>query len=236
MRTLFYIGVAVSMTMVVFFGFERTFFLSSLYDEPHPLAAPETIFYVHGIISTFWMALLITQPALIHFGQFGRHRFFGRIGAIVAALTVVSGLWGALVAAARPEGFMGLTTSSLEFIAMIGFNPLMFGILVMLALYYRRREDFHKRLMLLATVNLLQAAVVRIPLDFIADGPQMLSFELPFIFILIIALWDFYSLRKIHPATLWGGLVIMLSLPVRIWISQTETWLSFAAWSVRLVQ
>ena len=64
MRTLFYIGIAVAMTVVVFFGFERTFFLAALYDAPHPLAAPETIFQVHGVIATLWMVSgLVTLPS-----------------------------------------------------------------------------------------------------------------------------------------------------------------------------
>ena len=53
------------MTIVVIAGFARTFFLAFLYEEPHPLAPPETIFYVHGAIAAVWMALLIVQPTLI---------------------------------------------------------------------------------------------------------------------------------------------------------------------------
>ena len=36
-----------------------------------------------------------------------------------------------------------------------------------------------------------------------------------------------------HPAFLWGGLFLVLSLPVRFAVTRSETWLSVAAWLTR---
>lgn len=232
----FYITIAAVMTLVVFFGFERTFFLSPFYDEPHPLAPSEPIFYIHGAIVTLWMAFIILQPTLIRFGRYSAHRTLGWFGVGIAVLTVITGLWGALVGAARPGGFLGPPVPPLEFLAIIGFNMIMYGALVGAAAGYRGRGNYHKRLMLLATINLLQAAVVRIPVDFIENGPPLLSFQLPYIFVVGLIVWDWATLRNIHPATLWGGLAIILSLPARLWIAETEAWLSIAKWAVQLVQ
>jgi hypothetical protein len=40
------------------------------------------------------------------------------------------------------------------------------------------------------------------------------------------------TLRRLHPATLWGGLIIILSLPGRLLIASTQAWQSFAAWLI----
>ena len=36
-----------------------------------------------------------------------------------------------------------------------------------------------------------------------------------------------------HPAFLWGGLFVMLSLPIRFAIGSTGAWLSVAEWLTR---
>jgi len=224
------------MAAVVFAGFARTFFLAYLYEEPHPLAPPETIFYVHGAIAAAWMLLLIIQPALIRQKNFALHKKLGSFGAVLASLTVLVGLLAALVAAARPEGFIGVPAPPLQFLAVIGFNIIMFGILVGYAIHFRDKPQYHKRLMLLATTNLLQAAIVRIPVDFIINGHPLLSFVMPYLFILVLIVWDWTTIRRIHPATLWGGLAIVASLPLRFWFSKTAAWLDMAGWAVESIQ
>ena len=34
--------------------------------------------------------------------------------------------------------------------------------------------------------------------------------------------------RRLHPVTLWGGLAIIVSQPLRLVVSGTEAWLAFA--------
>ena len=232
----FFAGMAVAMALVVLAGFARSFFFSFLYEEPAPFAPPETIFYVHGVIAAVWMALLIVQPSLIRQNKLALHRKLGMFGAALAVLIVTVGIWATLVAAARPEGFLGVPVPPLEFLAIIGFNIIMFGVLVGFAIGYRDRGQYHKRLMLLATTNLLQAAVVRIPLDFIVNGHPLISFLLPYVFILALVIWDWRTIRRIHPATLWGGLAIIGSLPLRFWIAESDAWLALAGWAVNIVR
>jgi hypothetical protein len=90
--------------------------------------------------------------------------------------------------------------------------------------------------MYLATINLLQAAVVRIPLTFLYDAGLVTTFSLAYAFILPLVVWDLVTLRRIHVATLWGGGGIILSLPLRLWASSTTAWLSVATWTMHLVQ
>lgn len=45
--------------------------------------------------------------------------------------------------------------------------------------------------------------------------------------------WDRSAHGRIHPALLWGGGLLMLSLPARFAFSQTDAWLAIARWLIR---
>jgi hypothetical protein len=48
--------------------------------------------------------------------------------------------------------------------------------------------------------------------------------------------WDVVTRGKIHRATLWGGLLIVLSLPLRFAVASTSTWLAIADSAFALVR
>lgn len=73
----------------------------------------------------------------------------------------------------------------------------MFGVLVGLAVAFRRDGPSHKRLMYLATINLLQAVIVRIPAAVLYDPEQMTTFLLAYTFIAPLVVWDIATLRRI---------------------------------------
>ncbi len=230
---LFFIAMAVAMALVVFVGFAQSFFLF-FWLEPDSHASLHPIYYVHGVVFTAWMALLIVQPTLIRLGRVTQHRKLGWLGVGLAIGVAGMGILVAVVAFAPPEG----STSPLKDLESLGvtlFGIVMFSLLVGFAVACRHHAQYHKRFMLLATVNLLQAAVTRIPLDLIAIGGSVGTFLLADVFILPLVVWDVCVLRRIHPATLWGGLAILVSLPLRFWLSETQLWLSLAGWTVGLV-
>ena len=50
------------------------------------------------------------------------------------------------------------------------------------------------------------------------------------LFIVACIVYDLATLRRVHPATLWGGLAIVVSQPLRLALSGTAVWLGFARW------
>jgi hypothetical protein len=104
----FFTALAVAMALTVFVGFSRTFFLKIFFPEAQELAAPETVFYVHGALFAAWMLLLIIQPSLVRVGCVALHRRLGTFGGVLAASMVVMGMLGAMIAAQRPGGFFGV--------------------------------------------------------------------------------------------------------------------------------
>ena len=229
---LFYTGVAVAMFATVFLGFARSFFLRPWF--PDVPAAPEPVFFVHGVVFTAWLVLLVVQPALVAAHRTDLHRKLGWLGAGLAVAMVALGTFGALVAARRPTGFVDVPIPPLQFLAVPLFDMALFATLVGLAIVKRRDTQSHKRLMLLASVNLLAAGIARWPFAVMQAGPPM-YFGLSDLFIVALGAWDLASRGRLHPVTLWGGLAIVVSQPLRLVLSGTEGWLAFARWAVGLL-
>jgi hypothetical protein len=107
---------------------------------------------------------------------------------------------------------------------------LVFAIIVGAAFYYRRRPETHKRLMLLATIAILPAAVARLPFAFIQQIGPLAFFGLSDLFIVPILLYDLVTRGRPHRATVLAGALIVISHPLRLLIGNTKAWLVFATW------
>ncbi len=227
----FYTGMALALLATVFAGFARTFFLRAWFPEVRHLAPTETIFYIHGIAFTAWFALLVVQPSLVAIRRIDLHRKVGWFGAGLAATMAVMGVSVALVAARRPTGFLGIPIPPAEFLIVPFTDMALFTLFVGLAIARRRDPQAHKRLMLVASISFLTAAIARLPFAFMESGPPA-YFGVTDLFLLPLIVWDVATRRRLHPVTLWGGVLLIVSQPLRLWISGTETWLHFANWLI----
>jgi hypothetical protein len=118
--------------------------------------------------------------------------------------------------------------------AMIPLSDMFFfAVFVATAVAMRARREAHKRLMLLAYVSIIVAAVARLP-GVLPLGP-LGFFGFAFVFILIGIIYDVFSRHRVHPVYVWGGAVLFLSVPLRLVISQTDAWKSLARSLVGLV-
>lgn len=224
----FFIGMALIVAVTVFAGFARTFYLRPLFST-QPLTP---LLYLHGIVFTSWILLFLTQTTLVAANRTGIHRRLGIAGAVIAPVMVIVGTATAIIRAnvlqVPPGG-----PPQLAFLTIPLGDMLVFGTLAGAAFYFRRRADAHKRLMLLATISMLPAAVGRLPVGFIQQMGPLAFFGLTDFLIAACALYDFIARRRLHPATLFGGLFIVISHPLRMMIGTTDLWLSFAAWLTR---
>ena len=94
----FYVGFAAAITAAVVLGFSPTFFLRPWYpDWARAHGAPETFFYIHGVVFVGWFLLLIAQPTLVAAGRVDIHRRLGVFGGGLAVAMVVLGTIGSLV-------------------------------------------------------------------------------------------------------------------------------------------
>lgn len=237
----FYLGMTAAMAAALLLGFSRSFFLRPLFPEFAAAHAPaERYFYlVHAPIFTLWFVLLMVQPGLVAAGRVRLHRRLGWFGAVVAALVVVAGLLAGLIAARRPAGFIDVPVPPLQFLLHVVALLALFGGFVAMAVVTRRDPQSHKRWMLLASINLVEAAVVRWPFDAMAaelPAPGYMGKDLVlFLFLAAMIAWDLRSRRSIHRATLAGGMAIVLAPAVVALLWETRGWLAVAGWAVGLL-
>ena len=222
---LFYTGMSVAFLFIVFAGFARTYYLRPYFGTPQ--LTP--LLHLHGLIFTSWIVLLLTQTVLVAAKRTAVHRRLGWAGAALALLMILVGTTTAVVRAKLVEVPPG-SPSPLAFLTIPLGDMLVFALLIGAGFYYRRRPDVHKRLMLLATIAILPAAVARLPFDFIQQVGPLAFFGLPDLFVLVVLLYDLLTRGRPHRATVWGGLLLIVSHPLRLVVGNTQAWLSFATW------
>jgi hypothetical protein len=220
----FYGSIAVCMALLAIVGFAPTFYLRLFSGSPmatfavrHPFTP---LIYIHGALFTAW----VVQTALISARRVALHRRIGVGGALLAVAMIVVATMTAVAAAKRGPGPAGM--SSLAFLAIPLFDMLMFTTFLTAALALRRKKEAHKRLMLLAYVSIMAAPAARLP-GALPLGP-LAFYGIAFVFLAAGIVYDLVSRRRVHPAYLWGGTLLVASVPLRLVISGTATWMAFA--------
>jgi hypothetical protein len=228
-RTL-YIVAAVLTPIIVLLGFGRSYYLKGLFGSQ---ALPSLLVHFHGLVMTAWVLLFVTQVGLVATRRTKTHQRLGIAGAILAALLFVVGILTGIYAAARGAS---PGPPPLQFLIIPLGDMIVFAILIGTALYFRRKPAIHKRLMLLAAVNLLVPAIARIPLNFIQQGGPLAFFGLADLLLLGCVAFDTVKHRRLHPAFLWGTLFIIVAQPLRLIFAGTALWLKIATVLVNLVR
>lgn len=229
----FYSTMAFAMALTVFTGFAPTYYLKPFSSAPvDPRRGPITpLVHVHPALFTAWVVLFIAQTTLVARRKVAMHRRLGIAGAVLATSMVLVGPLTLLKAAARgaaPPGIdMGL------FVMLPLMNVLLFGVFIAIAVRMRRNQEAHKRLMLLAYVSIIGAAVARIP-GVLSIGPLAI-FVFSYLFILAGIVYYRLTRRRVHPVYKWGGGLLVLSVPLRLVIARTDLWKAVARGLVALV-
>lgn len=223
--SIFYPLMAVAMTLVVFVGFARTYYLKSYFDTP-PLT-PLRI--AHGAVFTTWMVLFIVQTGLVAANRRDLHRRLGLAGGGIALLMV--GLGVALAVSALRDGHAprGGPPPSVLFALPI-FTIFTFLFLVIVGIAYRARTQFHKRFMTLATAAILTPALARFPFAFFQN--PLVFFGVADLFIIACGTYDLVTRGRVHPATVWGGVAIIAWQILSVLIGISAIWSRFCVWLV----
>lgn len=223
---LFYISGAVIALLIVFAGFAKTYYMKTVFGTPEirPLV------HLHGLVMTLWFTLFIVQSWLVASRRIQLHKRLGIFGALLAVTLVVVGIITAISAAK-----LGHTPGPppLIFLVVPLGDMLLFSILVTAGLSLRKRRESHRRLMLLATLGILTAAIARIPLAFIHNGGLLMYFGLTDLVVVAFVTYDTWKSRRLHPAFGWGALLILASCPLRLALASTHAWMQFATWVTR---
>ena len=231
----FYLAMACAIAASVLLGFARSVFLRPWFGEfAHAHAPSEPFFYVHGAFFLTWIALFVTQASLVSAGNTALHRTLGTASFVLVPAMVVLGTIGGLIAARRPTGFFDVSDPPLQFLAKVLLDMFEFGVLAGCAIAWRRAPQIHKRLMLLASIELLEAVIVRWPFSFVTSGPDV-AFAMKLAFLVPLVAWDVRTLGRPHPVTMWGGMFLVAAGPAYYLIAPTPAWHAFATWATGLL-
>jgi len=160
----FYVLMVALTALVVVTGFSRT--VNAGLIHPHFIVPP--ILYVHTALYVSWIAFLFVQTGLVQTRRVALHRTLGMGSLAFGAAMSVVGVLTAL-AMARVDRQLGSMVAT-HLILTPFFDMLYFTVLFWLGIWYRKRPEFHRRFMLLATIVLTSAAFSRFPHFLVPQG------------------------------------------------------------------
>ena len=225
----FFSGMALLILATVFAGFARTYFLAGVF-RAH---LPATIIHIHGAAFSCWILLLVTQVSLVSAGRVDIHRKLGLAGFGLASLMVILGVLAATNGLERGMAPPGFPFGAQTFYAIPLADMLMFATLVFFAYRARSKPAWHKRFILISTIALMDAPTGRPPFAAITGRPYMDSLFCV-VFLLLLVGYDLWSMRKVHRATILGGLFMVIVEQVRMPIGMSGAWHHFASWVLTL--
>jgi hypothetical protein len=219
----FFCAMALVVLGTVFLGFGRSYYLAGVFHSH----LPNLLVHVHAAVFSAWILLFIAQTSLVSAGRLDWHRRLGIFGAVLTGAMVVLGFLVATDSLAR--GFVppGSRLDPKSFYSIPCFSTAVFCVLIVWALQARADGAAHKRLMLIATISLMDPAVNRWAFLQIAHRGLVTSLIVDF-FILLIAGFDLWSRRRIHRATVKGGLFMIVAHQLMFPIGLTAVWHRFA--------
>jgi len=152
----FYFSMSLVMTGIVIWGFSHTVDQNLLHAKP----AKPLLLWMHGAAFSTWMLFFIAQSGLVRIRKVSLHRALGWFGAALAATMVVLGCMVTVIM--TRFDMVVLHQTGVDSFIMVGFwDMALFGTCVALAILWRKRPEYHRRLILVATCGLMDAGIGR---------------------------------------------------------------------------
>ena len=231
----FYVYMAVSCMAVAFLGFAPTYWA--------PLATgtfkARPLLHIHGIVFFSWTLYFVLQTWLAASGRNARHRAVGMIGVSFATAMTIFGVLAAINQMGSAAA-LGLADAGKGFRNHVPLGGILFfAVVVTIAIVNVRGPEMHKRLMLLASISMLDAPIARWFVTFLAPpgppGPPPVIVDIPpflvaCILLVIAIVSDWRTRGRPHPAYVYGGGVLVALKVLQVPISATPFWHSIAGW------
>ncbi len=152
----FYFCMSLVMAALVIWGFSRTVDNALFHaNPPRP-----RLLWIHGAAFSTWVVFFILQSALVRVRKVSVHRLLGWFGTALAAAMVVLGFTIAVVMA-RFDTVVLHQKGADAFLSIPFLDMIVFGACVGMAIYWRKRPEFHRRLVFIASCQLMDAAIGR---------------------------------------------------------------------------
>jgi len=236
----FYFYMALSCMAVAFLGFAPTYWL--------PMATRSfpslPVIHFHGMLFFVWTLYFAFQTWLAASGRIARHRTIGMIGVSLATAMTIFGFLAA-VSTMKRSAAIGLTDAGVAFAIVPLSGILFFAVVFTVAVANTRDPETHKRLMLLVGISILDAAVARWFLTFLAPpgsvGPPPVEVTIvpafvAYLLLVVAVFFDWRARGRPHPVYIYGGTALVAVKLLNWPISTTAAWHSFAGGILALAQ
>jgi len=214
-RWFFWLAAIVFMAIIAY-GFSFTVDQNLL----HPPSPRPSILYVHAVIFVSWLLLFFAQTSLVRAHQIRLHRRLGLLGIALGTALAIVGVSTALVMA-RWHLQRGGTDDEAFLIVPLS-DVTLFSCFFSAAILLRRRPEFHRRLMFIATCTLLSAGFGRFPASIVPENWFYVGVDL---LVLLAIGRDLLTMRRVH-------VVFLIALPtlVAVHLTAIYSFVTAAPW------
>ena len=236
----FYFHMALVCAAVAFLGFAPTYWVPLA----HRAFSASPVVHFHGFLFFTWTVFFAFQSWLAASGRVAWHRSLGIVGVSLATAMTIFGFLVS-VHVMQHSAALGQTEAGIAFSIVPLSGVAFFAVVFCLAIANVRRTETHKRLMLLAGISLLDAAVARWFLTFLAPpgppGPPpvfvtILPALVAYLLLVVAIVHDWRTRGRPHPVYVYGG-IALLAVKLLNWpISTTSAWHSLAGGILALAQ
>jgi hypothetical protein len=234
----FYAWMAATCMAIAVIGFVPTYFVPLVQGR---FVGPHLV-HIHGLIFFAWTALFCVQTWLVASGGVLAHRNWGMLGIALASAMFFITMTTMIFRLQQAEA-AGVGAAARDFAYVTFSGIIFFAVLFTLAIVHVKNGDVHKRLMLLATISLLDAPIARWFLVALAPPPDPSApLQVPPVFVsvppavvsdlLVVAaiVFDWRMRGRPHPVYLIGGAALVLMQLSRVPIAATPAWDAVALW------
>ncbi|PYT91037.1 MAG: hypothetical protein DMG36_19535 [Acidobacteria bacterium] len=187
----FYLWMSLLIVAVVVYGFSFTIGRNLI----HPAIPRPSLLYFHATVFSLWLVFLISQSALIRTHNVALHRRVGWFGVALGAAIPLVGVSIAITMSRFNALKLHQANTEADLVVPL-FDMVAFSIPFALAVYWRKKPEIHRRLILVATCALTAAAFGRFPGNLL---PPVFFYAGVDLLILLGAVRDLVVMRSIHP-------------------------------------
>jgi len=231
----FHVWMAGVFVLIAFSGFAETYWMQL----PAGTFTGKPLLHLHGLLFSAWTLFYFSQTCLIASGRTQHHRAWGVAGVSLATAMVFVGLATA-IASMNKDIAAGYAEAARAFAIVPVSAAFMFAGLVAWAVVSVKRPEIHKRLMMLATISILQAPLGRFFFLTIGGGggpgsrpgmgppaPVITTVGAGVVgsaLIVAAIVYDWRTRGKPHPITVFVGAAILALQLLRVPASATPQW------------
>ncbi len=213
----FHLCMSLVLAALVILGFSRTATANLFHaNPPRPL-----LLWIHGAAFSTWMIFFIAQSALVRTRKVSVHRLLGWFGAGLAAVMVVLGFTIAVVMT-RFDTVVLQQKGVDAFLSVPFVDMIIFGSCIAMAIYWRKKPEYHRRLVFIASCQLMDAAIGRF--DFMFN--HNLFYPALDCLIVLGMVRDWVVDKRVHKVYLYAlpSLIVVQSLAIYAWRINPKWW------------